>query len=622
MKQSLEDQIRDLGGPSLSEARKGAIKNAVFSSIKAMEDVKQVAMDTEMAFHDRVMLLERLREFMESRSRRFSFFSLALFRRQFAAALLILVMVMGGFSFVNVETDVVFAAEFTQLADVSGEVVIERKGESLDAYKGMQLYEKDKVYTRDNAEAAVRFFDDSVSRLSAQTVVEIDELKGSQFGVSSYVEIEVENGQVWSKVVNLVADDSAFVVKGNGLIAEAKKGAFNVSVNNDNVELGVFSNEVKVTGEKFKDEVKVVTGQKLVTKKKYNFTPLVVSLPSSDKETKWAKDNLADDKQYIVEVENRLIAAKMESIGLEVDESVSLDNSVREDTLQFLTFNDVSQQKLALDLAEKRFVTAQLKLIEKGLDENDRIEAQKAIEDFYLAVKVFYDFAASVGATDKAYGEELRKYAQDKILTQKKLLSATLPDSPYYFAKDVIENIELIGVEGVELAKKKQNQAQDKLATVEEVVNNGDLNLATKVLEDYQQDISEVVTILDEGDDVNVEDKNEIIQNVKDDSVMLMAIDDAVDLKDLVEVEILDEPKQQEKEQLEEEGKESEENEVKQDSEEEPESGQSESTENKLLDSKLNLNFQIKQNLDFSNLIIDGPFGVQIQGDKPLDPLL
>lgn len=613
MKQSLEEKIRELGPPSLSEAGKERIKNSVFSSIRMTKEVRSVALETEVDVREKIMILERLREFVANSGSRFSF---SFFRRQFAASLLIMLLVVGGFSFVNVDTNVVFAAEFTQLVDVNGAVIVERDGKQIDGYKGMELYEKDKVLTNGNAFAVVRFFDDSISRLSPGTILKIEELNDLDSGVSSYVQIELEDGQVWSKVVSLVTENSAFVVKGDGIWAEAKKGAFNLLVNKEKVELGVFSNEVKVTGEKFKDKLKVVTGQKLVTNKNQVLVPKVFDLPLSEKNGEWAKSNIADDQRYVVEVENRLIVAKMKSVGLEVNDDVLLENSVREDALKFLTFSDVDKQKLNLDLAEKKFVAAQIKLLEKDLSDADRAEAQQAIQDFYLVVREFYAFADDVATTDLDYGNELRKYAQDKVLKQKKLLSSTLPDSPYYFAKDVISKIELIGVEGVDLAKIKQDQAHDKLVTIEEVVNKGDLNLATQVLGDYQKDISDVITILDTEENVDLADKNEIIQNVKDSSVMLQSIDDASSVLKVPEVDVV----------VEEDSKDLDEKTVAEiEAEKEDviiEEKVEVKDEDKLLDTTLNFNFQIKQNLDFSNLIIDGPFGVQIQGDKPLDPLL
>ncbi len=618
MKPSLEDQIRELSGPSVSEARKVVIKDNIFASIRLSQEVKNASLETEMSLTGKVQILERLKDFIESRNRRFSFFTFPAFRRQFAAGLLMMILVISGFSFVNVDTHVVFAAEFTQLTDVNGEVVVQRGGEKLDGYRGMQLYEQDKVFTSGNSLAVVRFFDDSVSRLYSETILKIDELKNYDSGLTSYVKVEVESGQVWSKVVSLVAENSAFIVKSNGISAEAKRGAFNLEVTNDKrVVVGVFNNEVKVTGEKFSDQVKVVSGQKIVASDQQLIAPKVFDLSSGEKDGKWAKNNLSDDKKYIVDVEDRLIVAKMESVGLKVDESVSLESSVREDALKFLTFDDINQHKLSLDLAEKKFVSAQIKLLESTLSDVERGEAEQAIEDFYLSVKTFYEFADSVATTDKNYADELRKYAQDKVLRQKKALSATLPDSPYYFAKDVIAKIELIGADGMALAKIKQNQAQDKLSTVEEIVNSGNLDLATKVLGDYQKDISDVITILDADKEANVEDKNEIIQNVKDNSVMLKTIDKSSDVKLVPEVIVPVEDSVSGVDKVSDDTQSKEDvkkDELSKDVEKE--------AEDKILDSKLNFNFQIKQNLDFSNLITDGPFGVQIQGDKPLDPLL
>lgn len=606
MTQDLEAKIRNLPAPMMSVEKKEAIKKSLFENIKLAQEVARVAQETKMQVDKRAMILERLMDLMESGRRRFGFFALPIFKKQFAAGFLVLVLVFSGVSFVNVDTKVVFASELTQLADMNGEVLVQRNGENIEATLGMELYEKDKIVTGEAAMAVVMFFDDSVSRLSPKTTMTIDQLN-SKDSVRSYVQIEVESGQVWSKVVNLVEEDSAFVVKGNGLSTRAQKGAFNVEVKNDKVEVGVFNNEVNVSGEKFKDKFKVVTGQKVVAVNKQQVAPKVFSSTPAEKDGEWVKSNLKDDQKYIVEVENRLIAAKMKSVGLTVDETVSLEDSVRENTLKFLTFDDVDKQKMGLDLAEKKFISAQLKLLGKDLTDEEKAEANAAFQDFYAAVKDFYAFVETVATTDKEYAKELRKYAEDKVLQQKKALTVILPDSPYYGAKEVISQIELLGAGGSDLAKIKQNQAQDKLATMEEVINKGDIKLATQVLDDYQQDITDVISILDLGEDVDEEDKQEIVDSVADNSAMLKAINSVnLDVTDdeeaTVDVGVEDD--------------------ATVDTDEKEETTTDSTNDSLILDPKLNFDFKLQQNLDFSNLIKDGPFGVQIQGDKPLDPLL
>lgn len=608
MTQDLEAKIRNLPAPMMSVEKKEAIKKSLFENIKLAQEVARVAQETKMQVDKRAMILERLMDLMENGRRRFGFFALPIFKKQFAAVFLVLVLVFSGVSFVNVDTKVVFASELTQLADMNGEVLVQRNGENIEATLGMELYEKDKIVTGEAAMAVVMFFDDSVSRLSPKTTMTIDQLN-SKDSVRSYVQIEVESGQVWSKVVNLVEEDSAFVVKGNGLSTRAQKGAFNVEVKNDKVEVGVFNNEVNVSGEKFKDKFKVVTGQKVVAVNKQQVAPKVFSSTPAEKDGEWVKSNLKDDQKYIVEVENRLIAAKMKSVGLTVDETVSLEDSVRENTLKFLTFDDVDKQKMGLDLAEKKFISAQLKLLGKDLTDEEKAEANAAFQDFYAAVKDFYAFVETVATTDKEYAKELRKYAEDKVLQQKKALTVILPDSPYYGAKEVISQIELLGAGGSDLAKIKQNQAQDKLATMEEVINKGDIKLATQVLDDYQQDITDVISILDLGEDVDEEDKQEIVDSVADNSAMLKAIN-SVNL----DVTVTDDEEATVDVGVE--------DDATVDTDEKEETTTDSTNDSLILDPKLNFDFKLQQNLDFSNLIKDGPFGVQIQGDKPLDPLL
>lgn len=496
--------LEGLEKPILEESRKLFIKNRILSKIDApvASFVRSSADKVQLGFVERASIKERVFAFIEANEqKRFSLRNLLVLPKRLMSGALMFVMAFGMFSFVNVETGVVMADTFTTLDAFDGDVVVERNGDYVSVEVGMSIFEKDKVLTGDGASATVRYFDDSISRLSENTEVVVNKLfrpAGSM--VRSYVEISIEKGVVWSKVVNLVERSSSFVVVADDVYFSTQKGAFNIDLDEANFELGVYNNVVEVRNAG--DVEIVLSGEKIVFDIESNLGK-ITDMSEGEREIAWVEDNMEDDMKHVDDIEEEVLLAKSD-----------IDTGLREKTLVFLTFDDVKKQKLQLDLAEEEFVAAQFMLENEELNEEEMQEVEVAFDSFVIEVEEFYELIDEVEETDSKYAVELETYVEEKVFNQKKVLSLTSPDSEIYEAKEIVEELELLAVDEVEeVVEIKVVQALTTLSEVEEAIINEDEELAVRVIDEYNEDLEEVIAII-EGSDEDAEVKEALTEDV------------------------------------------------------------------------------------------------------------
>lgn len=496
--ENLERTLNSLEKPYISKEKVDLIKQRVLSKIDLpVADFVKLGSLVQIDSGLKARLKERIFALIEERAqKRFFWSELFLFKRKFVSAFLIFALFFGLFTFKGVDTGVVNAETFTVLESFSGEVSVERGGEKIEVYEKMKIFEQDRVTTGHEASATIRFFDDSVSRLSDDTEVVVEKMfRPDESPIKSYVELSVGKGIVWSRVVNLVEEESAFIVKAHDIATSTNKGAFNVDVDFESVQVGVFNNTVDINSLGKKD--RLITGQKLV--KESGNLGYIQPIEDLEKLTGWVKDNLDDDQQYLADFEKRLLVAKMESVGIENLDEISFDFSLTEKTLVFLTFDDVKKRKLELDLAEKNFVAAQVQLENLDLTSEEKAETFAIIAEFSKNVRDFYLLAEEVGSTDEEYSEELKSYAQGKVLSQKKNLSLALPDSALYEAKIVVDDLEVFGAGGnKEVAKVKRDQGLEKLSQAQDASLKGDKEVAENVLQKSKDDLEQAAEIIEQ----------------------------------------------------------------------------------------------------------------------------
>lgn len=513
--EALGENLKRVQKPKLEEARKLAVKSKIMNQldVSLVESLQHQGARFSLGMDVRARIKENVFALIEkAQQKRFTFANFFLFQKKFVASALLLFIGFTMFTFMGVESNVVYAHEFTTLDSFSGDVTVERDGELIGAEDDMRIYEKDKIITGEDGKATVWFFEDSVSRLSSDTEIVIDILYRPEVStVSSYVEIDLIEGNMWSKVLNLVEKKSSFVVQSDDIFSSTRKAAFNVSTERDEIEIDVYRNVVDVVTQ---SEVEtVVSGQKAVLTR--DKTVEVEKIAQEQKDSDWVQENLDNDRVYVATVENRILAAKVESTGAEVEDSFDSGNSLKEDTLLLLTFDDVKKKTMELDIAESKLIAADIKLNDDDISAEDKKEVDKALISYSDTVVEYMNLVEEVRATDYEYAEELEQYVEDSILLQKKNLSLVLPDSPSYEIKEVVDDLELLVADDVEAEViVKSEQSLTKLSEVEDALENGDTELALQIVDEYKENVDDMIGVIgsisDEGDL-----KSELLDDVK-----------------------------------------------------------------------------------------------------------
>lgn len=515
--EALGETLKGVQKPKLDETRKLALKNRIQSQLEVslVESIRRYGAIFSLESDLRARIKENVFALIEkTQQKRFTITNFFLFQKKFVATVMLFFMTFTMFMFVGMSTKVVYASEFTILDSFGGEVYIERNGKMIELGEDMRIYEKDRIVTGADGRATVRFFDDSVSRLSGDTEIVIDVLhRPVESTVISYVEIDLINGNIWSKVLNLVEKKSSFVVQFSDVFAMTKKAAFNVSVDDMEVEVDVYKNVVDVVTPR---EVEtVVSGQKAVLNRENNVE--VTKIAQEVKESDWVKENLDTDRVYTAEVGEILLAAKVEFSGVDVEDEFDGENSLTESALLFLTFDDVKEIKMQLDLAEKKLIAAEVKLNDTNITIEDRVAVEQAISTYSDIVVEYMNFVENVRITDYEYAEELEQYVVDKLFLQKKNLSLVLPDSPSYEIKEAVEDLEvLIAGDLDDEMIVKSEQGLSKLSEVEDALEKGDTDLAKQIVDGYKEDVDTVIKAIGSMSDAEEEVlKNELLDDVK-----------------------------------------------------------------------------------------------------------
>lgn len=404
---------------------------------------------------------------------------LLFFNKKFVSAMLLMVLSMGFVSVLTVDVQIVRAESFTVLDNFVGDVSVQRGGEKISVEKGMELYEKDVISTGANGWISIEYLDNSVTRLASNTEVVLRKLLKSG-DARSYVSVMVNRGQMWSKVVNLV-DESYFSVQSSELSAQSKKAAFNVDVASDQIELEVFSHAVELD-----DGTEVESGSKAI----FDHNDVKVEkISDEDKKIGWVQSNMESDKTYVAKVGKNIENSKKESVG-----DGALKNSLREDALLLITFDDVKKEQLELDLLEKKMISAELTLSSENASKEDLKKAREVVDQFSNDMRDFYTLVDTIESRDSNYANELRSFVDTKLEQRQKDLGVVGPEDVLYEVKESIDQLALGRIKNVdERAELEYKQVKEKLFDADDSIASGnDSEQSREIIKKYEGEIDEL----------------------------------------------------------------------------------------------------------------------------------
>lgn len=509
----LEQRLRQVSKIQLPAKQQAALKRQLFSaleknkveaeflpqSLRALaSNITEISQKTMLGIPQQVKMKERLFSFIQKtnwlglafgpfRSPRF-------LKTAVSSALLFFFVITSVFIF-PFQVPLSYAARLTYIDDVSGQVFVLRSGKLVPATKDFSLQEGDVLITKDNSYATVRFFDDSVSRLDANTQIEVNRLYSEPFNpVATQIELKLQDGHIWTRVLNLIDENSHFTITTPDAAAiVTKKAAFDLQTHVYTTTLSVFDNVVDfalgknitvqtrpvLTG--FQAQVSQVNGSS-VTK----IIPVSQGLKNNAADAEWVASNLGKDEvhaQVLVQENQQNLQDKTASMADVLQTTTDLDN------IKTLSNPELEQQRL-------NFVHAyqQLLLGETYVMRQQTGEGLTQVLQFEASVKDIMSRYSAYQKQDPLNANLLFSFIQAKVEEQRKDIATFLPGDPLYAVKQELENTELLlATSDVDKAKMQLSQSEDKLLEVQDLIGKSKFDGAQRVLDLYQHQIDNLV---------------------------------------------------------------------------------------------------------------------------------
>lgn len=492
IQKKLEEVLESLEKPLISQNRKNRIlyeisnklseipKESIYNLLIAK--IQELARQIVLPISTRIFIKEKLL-MMLPQPRLFSF--RILMKR--AAYIMIFVLIFTGiFSFMK-QPEPVFAAPATFIESIKGDIEIVRGGRILVPSPNFKLKTQDLVRTFRDSSISIHFLDDSVARLSENTELRIDRLFVNPLDkTETIVELYLKQGRLWAKVVNLINDFSKFQVKsGNTITTAKKKAAFDVNMQEKGkTKITALQNTIDIS---VATKKKKVIGTTLVNGFAVELKGAVSAVPKPKKivEESWIAENIKEDKNYI----EKLVERDKETRQENAKTTVSPMQTLSEATKTVLGIPNIEKEKAKLKAAEVRLIQAE-NILTTSPD-----EAKKLLRDFHDLVIEVSGRIKQLEAEDRQKALELRNAMEEKLRTYKKQFTLFMPTDPLYLLKEAVTETDImVASDSAEKTEKKLEQAGEKLMEATALTESGNADLAKNTLQEYQEQVSEVVS--------------------------------------------------------------------------------------------------------------------------------
>lgn len=492
----LERKLKKFSYVSLTQEKRDQLKMDILMHAQAnpletdsmfsrlIERLKSIAAALHPREYFRTLLKEKLItliDFNDSYRRR-QLWNFHLPKKVFASITVFLFVIALFFNF-TVTPDRVEASFLTVIDEVSGQVTIIRDSREIVATAGFLLKADDIIRTGISSKAVIRFLDQSVSRLDENTEIKISKLFiNPRDKTETIVELVLDHGQVWARVINLIDNFSHFQVKAANTVATAKKkAAFNVSISSKKrAQVAAIQNQVElvVATDKKVVETTLVKGFSAEVKSTNGTAPIILSRPNDAADETWVKENLAQDKAYIETIKQEATDSLRDQANVSPNKTLS----------SVFTFNDFERHKQLLISAREKFAAAATS-VAKG----DNASAQPLIEEFQILVTRILEWIKQHEASDPAQALELKTQMTEMLNGYQKQFSVILPNDLLYYVKDVVGKTQLIfASDPLQKTQQQLTQASEKLLEAHDLVEQGDTEGATEQVAAYEKAVSGV----------------------------------------------------------------------------------------------------------------------------------
>lgn len=402
-------------------------------------------------------------------------------RRMWATVTACFVLVAATMGYV-MQMPQVEAAKVSAVDSYRGTVVVERGEDVLSLAAGMLIQEGDTVITEGDGWVDLVFVDDSLVTLGPETSVAVSKLwVDPQNEANTSVSLAVEEGRIWSKVMNLSPDHSLFtVMAGDSTFSVDRKAAFDVVVNETSTEFRVFSQLVDfhvVEGDTVRDGT---LGESLAMQLHDGDMTIFKMEPVDELKNQdvWVQTNLDNNEKYVNRLQAFYEERATQKAGVLPGEALYFLERSGEKVRLMLTFGDEAWSDLHRVMAENRFSEATV-LLAQGND----VAAEKALDDYQETL---------VNLAERGVGHENR--ARAVLDESKKMVDGVGFAGSFQNVRDVVEETSSLVVnDAAEREVIQLETAADRLGLAMELLDIGAYDLAFQALSDYQVGLNEVI---------------------------------------------------------------------------------------------------------------------------------
>jgi hypothetical protein len=479
------------------------------------QELEKLTLDVEPTSRFKLNTREHVMDLLTLRNQRLwladLFKDLFARRRYWATAMAGLVLFVSTFGYVA-QFPNVSAAKVSSVESVRGVVSVERGEVILPVEAGFLVEEGDRLVTGDDGWVDVVFVDDSLLTVGPGTTASVSQLwVAPENEAHTTVSIDLEKGRVWSTVLNLLPNDSEFVVHSGEFQASVdRRGSFDFIVAEDSKQLRVFSNLVDFSvheGGVVHDgtlgpnlELMLTDGNLMIEK--------IEDLGQLKQDDVWIQTNLQSEENHKMRLDNFYIERVEQQAGvLPGDLRYQLKRGVEQARL-LMSFDSQTRSDLNLAYAETRFAEATT-LAHRGDGEG----AQGALQDYQDIL---------VGLAEVDADASVRTSAQQRSASgvhavleeSKKVVEAVGPEGALYELRNFVEQTAVL-VTADESARQviQLETTADRLGLALELIQIGAFELAQTSLEDYQVGFERVLNGLG---DLEFDDRRDVVFEILD----------------------------------------------------------------------------------------------------------
>lgn len=511
--------------PYLSEAQKSSMRHSLLALIEARNEslpadlgvladkVGEIANENYLGSYQKKLIFKSV---IGRAGRRLSreISSLWVFRnwRSGLASVLTFALLLGIFVTAPFDLRMTRASKWTFLEKVSGEVFINRNGRIFGAGPNFGLQQGDLIFTGAGSSVAIRYLDDSVTRLGENTSLEISRLYvRPENAVKTQVELSLLGGQVWASVYNLIDGESRFVIETDNARADVNsRASFAITSMDDITVLSVFDNVVDLS----KKTGKAPYVQSIVAgfQAEVSSNPFKVASAGSDifvqkilnDNNQWVIANMALDQEHqnALKAENKQFIAdavvSAQTLGMLAD--------FRDNTKSLFANADVEKARQRFLDVHLGFITAQEYLGKADRNNNFRQQATPLLIQYKVAIQEINDAYEGLKAQDAGQADILLAQMKEEVDLQRKALSLALPSEALYTAKLVVmEAGGYFARTSSEKAVYLLDRSRNRLLEIQNLIAKNNLQDAEAIFRTYLNGLNTLVSEVEKAQVSDIE---------------------------------------------------------------------------------------------------------------------